>query len=246
MQTGDENRRKALENLAVPPERARFFEELRERIHEHDRAMARRWRIVSLVLAVMLLAVFASATVLAETRNSSTTTIERTLSCRISSRDAVYVSANVSFHINGDALNPARDVPGRVDVTTWPWQSNPEDARSPVLGQLTFSATRDTPTVDRVRCAASHANVPFTAAHLVSQGTVTAAFNGGTQRVCSGAGRALIHYRITEVGGIPSKAQVAIREADARKAALAYIQWTTKKATVFTRSSCSPFRYIVP
>ena len=248
MPTIEDETRDALRRLSAPPERARFFEQLRHRMQEQDRRAARHWRAIGLALAAVVLAVVAAASVLAaETHRSAATKVvlERTVSCRVLPRThAVYIAAYVTLHVSGDANNPPRVFAGHVDVTTLPWKTHPSDPMSPLRGQFSFATNANSLTVDQARCNRSPLSVPFNPAGLSSNGTQTQSFNGGIQQVCTGAARVLIHYRVTEAGGAPLQAQVAIRDDDRRRRPLAYIEWSPKRVTTFTRSTCSPYRYI--
>jgi hypothetical protein len=239
----------ALLRLSVLPERPRFFDELRNRMQEHDRASARRWRLAAIVAAAVAISVVAAASVLAaQTLRSSATgktaVVDRTIACRVAPTHAVYVSGSVDIHVDANNTNTARFYPGVASVTTWPRYATPNDTRSAILGQLSINSAEKGITVDPLRCRTSRQSVPLRPAGLPSNGTDTAHFLGGTYRVCAGAGRVFVHYRVTEVGGMPQKAQVAVRSDNRRTTPLAYIDWTPKRVTTFTPTTCNPFQYI--
>jgi hypothetical protein len=239
----------ALRRLSVPPERPRFFDELRNRMQEHDRASARRWRLTAIAAAAVAISVVAAASVLgAQTLRSSatgkTTVVDRTIACRVAPTHAVYVSGSVDIHASADHNNPARFYPGVASVTTWPRYATPNDPRSAILGQFTLNGSEKGITVDPLRCRTSRNSVALLPAGLPSNGTDTASFLGGIQRVCDGAGRVLVHYRVTEVDGVPQQAHVAVRDDNRRAKPLAYIDWTTKRVTTYTPAACLPYRYI--
>jgi hypothetical protein len=249
MPTLEDETRDALRRLSVPAERQRFFEELRSRMQEHDRASARRWRLTSMAAAAVAISAVAAASVLAaQTRHSSatgkTTVVDRTISCQVAPTHAVYVAASVDIHASPDHNNPARFFPALVGVTTWPRYATPNDPRSAILGQLALNGSEKGITVDPLRCRTSRNSVALLPAGLPSNGTDTASFLGGVQRVCDGAGRVLVHYRVTEVDGVPQQAHVAVRDDDRRAKPLAYIDWTTKRVTTYTPAACLPYRYI--
>jgi hypothetical protein len=249
MPTLDDKTRDALRRLSVPPERPRFFEELRGRMQEHDRASARRWRSTGMAAAAVAISAVAAASVLAaQTRDSSPTgksvVIDRTISCQVAPTRAVYVSGSVDIHASADHNNPARFFPAVVGVTTWPRYATPDDTRSAILGQFSINSTQKGIVVDPLRCRRSQKSVPLRPAGLPSNGTDTAKFLGGAYRVCDGAGRVLVHYRVTELGGVPKQAQVAVRNDNERMTPLAYVDWTTKRVTTYTPADCSPFQYI--
>jgi hypothetical protein len=249
MPTLEDETRDALRRLSVPAERQRFFEELRSGMQEHDRASARRWRLTSMAAAAVAISAVAAASVLAaQARHSSatgkTTVVDRTISCQVAPTHAVYVAASVDIHASPDHNNPARFFPALVGVTTWPRYATPNDTRSAILGQFSINSAEKGITVDPLRCRTSRQSVPLRPAGLPSNGTDTAHFLGGTYRVCAGAGRVFVHYRVTEVGGVPQKAQVAARNDDRRTTPLAYIDWTPKRVTTFTPAVCNPFQYL--
>jgi hypothetical protein len=240
----------ALRRLSVPAEGPRFFEELRGRMQEHDRAAARRWRLTSLALGAAAVSALAAASVLAAASIHSapagkTAVVDRTISCRVApTQYGVYVAAWVTIHRAADQNNPAYLFPANVGVTTWQRNAKPNDPRSPLIGQLAFNSAKKGVFVDRVRCRSSKRRVPLGPARLPSNGTNTESFKGGIQQVCRGAARILVHYRVTETGGVPQKAQVAVRDDNRRLTPLAYLDWTPKRVTTFTPISCSTYQSI--
>lgn len=245
----EDETREALRRLAVPPERARFFDELRGRMQEHDRAAARRWRLTSLALGAAAVSALAAASVLAATSGHSaasgkTSVVDRTISCQVAPTHQVYVGAWVTIHRAADQNNPAYVFPASVGVTTWQRNANPSDPRSPLIGQLAFNSSKKGIFVDRLRCAGSRRHVPLGSAGLPSNGTNTESFKGGIQQVCRSVTRILIHYRVTEVGGRPRQAKVAIRSDNARMTPLAYVDWTPKRVTSFTPINCTTYQSI--
>jgi hypothetical protein len=77
----DDRVRAALERLADPPERDRFFDELWEKAEANARRAARRWRRTSLVFAGVVVAASTAAGVLALGRANGPALVDRTLSC---------------------------------------------------------------------------------------------------------------------------------------------------------------------
>lgn len=245
----EDETKEALRRLSVPAERPRFFDELRGRMLEHDRAAARRWRLTSLALGAAAAAALAAASVLAATSGHSvasgkTTVVDRTISCRVAATHQVYVDALVTIHQAAEQNNPAYVFPANVGVATWPRYAKPNDTQSAILGQFGFKATKKGVTVDRLRCKTSAKRVPLRAAGLPSNGTNTESFKGGIRQLCPARPRVLIHYHVTEAGGLPQKAQVAVRNDNARRTPIAYIDWTAKRVTSFTPISCSTYPYM--
>lgn len=244
----EDETRDELRRLSVPPERPRFFDELRNRMQEHDRASARRWRLIGIAAAAIAISVVAAASVLAaQTLRSSpagkTSVIDRTVSCAVAPTHAVYVSAAVEIHVSANQTSPAQTYPAVAGVTTWPRYAKPNDT-SVIVGQFNVNGAEKGIRVDALRCRPSRKSVPLRPAGLPSNGTVTASFLGRTDRVCRGAGRVLVHYRVTDAGGVPQKAQIAVRNDGRRAKPLAYIDWSVKRATTYAAASCSPFQYI--
>lgn len=245
----EDETREALRRLSVPPERPRFFEELRVRLQEHDRAAARRWRLTAIGAAAIAVVAVAAASVLAASSggpstSGKTTVVDRTISCQVAPTRQVYVDAWVTRHVGAEQNNPARDLPALVGVATWPRYAKPNDTRSAIVGQFGFNAANKGLVVDGVRCRTSHERVPLRPGDLPANGTATASFKGGIGQLCPAAGRVLVHYRVNQTGGIPQRAQVAIRDDDKRLTPLAYIDWTPKRVTTFTPNSCSTYPYV--
>lgn len=234
---------RTLARFPVPPERPRFFEELRDRMQEHDRESARRWRRVSATLAAVAAAAIASAAVLAATvvRSGGTTVVDRTISCQVQFLTTAHALDVQASTFSENPSSPSGTAPASVGVTTFARKVDPSDPKSSWVAQLAFQSVKNSLSVDRVKCRPSRRQVPFTSKGLTSNGTQTPTFKGGIQQRCISASRALIHYRIVETGGVPERAQVAVRNEDARFAPIAYIEWAPNRVTSYTESNCVPY-----
>src|SRR4051795_47675 len=77
----DEYARRIVDELDVPPESPRFFDELHQRLEADDRRSARRWRRAAFAFAVIALAAIAAAAVIAATPQAAANGLDRTLQC---------------------------------------------------------------------------------------------------------------------------------------------------------------------
>lgn len=235
---------RALARFPVAPEAPRFFEGLRERMSEHDRALARRWRRVSVALALVSVMAIAAAAVLAASSASSgpasTRVVDRTISCPVQFlQNAHALDIGASTEIDNTTLPPAMRV-ANLDVFTVLRHTNPKDPRSFFVPQLEFLSRKDSLKTDTPFCRGSRRHVPLRSAGLPSNGTLTPSFVGRVNVRCIAAARALIRFRVTETGGVPTRAQVAIRNDDARTSPIAYLSWAPRRLTSFLENRCVP------
>ena len=231
--------RRALERIPLV-ERPGFFDALRIGMQEHDRRVARRWRRVSAALGVIAVAAVAATAVLAATAVSGAVprVADETLSCAIQVRTSAHA---LDVSAVTENTNPAaRTSAAYFDVYTFTKKatSNPS---SPFVPQVEFGSVLDSLKIDRSLCRPSHRSVALRPSGLTPNGTVTPTFQGGFEQRCITAARALIRFRLSEVGGVPTRAQVAIRDDNAKETPIAYVVWTPKRISYSLEDNCLPY-----
>lgn len=225
-----------LGRLAAPEPRPGFHDELWERVEAAERAATRRWRRTSIALAVVAVSAVAAATALAATLASSqrTSVIDKTLSCATElqgQRPVIWVQANVK----------TQQIPvASLEVLTTPDTNSA--ATSPASQQLAVAAAKDGFGVDDATCAPSHRRVPLAASGLPASTTITTTFLGSFWQSCAIADRAhadrvLLHVHVTLAGGVPTRAELAVRN-EATNKAIGYIVWTATRVSSFFAQTC--------
>ena len=232
---------RALEQLSLAPQRPSFFDTLRVRMHEHDRRAARRWRRMSAVLGVIAAAAVAATAVLASTvahSSVSTRVVDQTLSCAVQLRTSAHALDVSAETENTDPA--ARTSAAYLDVYTFTKKAT-SNLSSPFVPQVEFGSVLDSLKVDRSLCRPSHRSVALRPSGLTPNGTVTPTFQGGFEQRCITAARALIRLRLSEVGGVPTRAQVAIRDDNAKETPIAYVVWGPKRISYSLEDNCVPY-----
>ena len=231
-----------LGRLAAPQPRPGFHDELWERVEAAERAATRRWRRTSIALAVVAVSAVAAATALAATLTSSqrASVIDETLSCATTlqgQRPLIWVQAHVK----------TRQIPvAGFDVETTPGgNSVVAGAPNAVTQQLAVAAAKDGFGVDDVTCAPSHRRVQLAAAGLPASTTITTTFIGSFWESCAiadraRADRALLHVHVTLADGVPTRAQLAVRN-EATNKPIAYVVWTPTRVSSFFAQACKVF-----
>lgn len=210
----DEDVRRELERLSLPPEDPEFFDRLRSGLRERDRTSVRRWRAATVTLAAVAAAAVAAAAV--ATARGGGAVLDRTLSCK-----------------------PAGDVPG---VTFDAWPESPSSARAGVqigsgAGLVRFESGVAGFVLDGARCRATGADVPFSRGSLSSVSALSIGYTPFRAR-CFPAGRLLVRVRLALDGeGRPRRAVVALRAAaDGRP--LALVRWQPDLVQARTGADC--------
>lgn len=234
--------REVLEQLAeqAPPARDRFDEELWERVGVGERATRRRWRVAMVAAATLAIAAVGATGVFALRGTPAGTTIDRTISCRLTS-----TLASASFRIGANIKEPPAYAgggvvaqPGEVwvgtDALTYAGASKqltPTAGGSPVkTGYYT----------DDTVCASSRTAVALSHAGLPSLGTFSRAGNTQMSENCSVAPNSVLTIRLHVVlskPGAPASAQLAIRGGK-HPHPLAFVNWTPTRFTAYAAAAC--------
>ena len=241
MAESDEHERwldERLDRLVAPREPSGFADELWERVRAAEHAAARRWRLTSIALGVVAVAAVAAAAALAATLAASPakTTIDRTVSCATAlqgQRPAIWLWGNVRTELSPVASMQVLPVGPTLVAGVWKLPTP----------DLSFATAKDSFVVDRAACAPSRLRVPFSAAGLTASIPITTTFKGEFRESCVVADRAradpvLLHVHLDLSAGVPTRAELAIRNAVTGKP-FAYVVWTPKRVTSSFAPSCS-------
>jgi len=229
----DERVRDALERMPVPPERPGFFDELWEEAQARERAAARRWRRISLMLALVAAAAISSAGVIAGTTSSNA--VDITASCVPDLQGGL--PAFIVHAAPGAKPKPGADVnakpPPGFDIVSSVWLET--GAQMKLFG---FSSMFSGYQLNRLRCATSKAHVTLTAGKLPRAGVFTYPSYVELRKRCVGFGPFLFRVHIANNGeGTPQKAQLAV--ATKRGKPLVFVDWTPARVVTYSSTACS-------
>jgi hypothetical protein len=229
MPATDEEVREWLGRLTVPPEPPRFFEELRARMQEQDRASAHRWRLVATAVAAVALSASAAAAVVAATGGAGST-VDRTVSCQVVSNVAVSAGARVAA------------VPATVQAAEF--DAVPRDAGLPIgpfTALFVASTVQKGYSLDGTLCHPASATLPLGRGSLPSAGAVRRGYYRGFSAVCVFKGRVLMRVRVKLAGnGSATKAELGLFRAGGPKPRpLAYVDWSPDLVRPYLSPRCT-------
>ncbi|MHB8470118.1 MAG: hypothetical protein ACYDCH_10240 [Gaiellaceae bacterium] len=219
-----ESVREALRRLSVPPESPQFFEELQERMREHDRAAARRWRGTTVALAAVAVSAIAAAAVMAATFSGGST-VERTVSC---------ATKSAAVEISASATNPISRAAGAgisAGLTN--------TAKSSLLA---FDTNHGGFVLSAAACRTVKETVPLARSGLPSTGVYRAGNYASLDGHCTAPARVLLHVRLhLDSAGKPQNATFAVWQA-AKQTKLAkpiaFIQWSPQRTLTYLSPRC--------
>jgi hypothetical protein len=223
-----------------------FDEELWRRIGAHERAAARRARVVAAVATAIAIAATSAAGVLAFGGGArGLSTVDRTLTCPVPERGGVNllklfarVKGSPPTTLQGYELsNPATvevDA-GRMLLFT---------AGVPHIYQATYAgaspALKGGYTFDERACVQAR-SIPLTAAGLQSAGTFRGTHGAGLARECWLAPLSTIRLRVTVTNsGVPVAAKLALRSGKKLRP-IAYVDWTPTLVRAWATSDCHEY-----
>jgi hypothetical protein len=235
----DEWIRAALERAPVPEQSPRFFADLWEAAQARERAAARRWRRVSLVLALVAAAAVSSAAVLAASPRSTSATVDVRGVCAAQEQGGIpafIVGAIVSGPRKPGKPSTVKPPPGfHVDPTAWITTTPgfvPDTA--PVFS---FSTQASGYQLDRRSCPPTSASIPLAREGLGNPVHLDAKSLRLVVR-CLGPARFAFRARITnDRYGVPIRAQIAAANARTGKQ-LVYIAWSPTRVDGWSAASC--------
>lgn len=230
----DERVRRALEGMPVPADRPGFFDELWEQVQARERAAARRWRRIALVLALVAAAAISSAGILA-TAPTPKNVVDLTAVCHSGIQGGLpvfKVLANPSGPPPPGDVGAAHPPPGFKVATG----VSIEDGLQEQL--LSFSSQFSGYQLDRRRCASDKHHVDFSRKGLESAGVYHFGDYVSLARRCLGYTRFVFRVRIVSSDeGAPQSAKLAVVSAKTGKP-LMYVQWSQQVATGYAAPAC--------
>jgi hypothetical protein len=237
----DEWIRATLERARVPDESPTFFDELWETAQARERAAARRWRRVSLALAVAAVIAISSAAVLAASSPSRGTTgvVDVRGVCAATQMGGITVfsvGARPSNRPTSPSQINVKPPPGfHVDPSLWLQNGDP------MYGAIVFSLTPfySGYQLDRRSCTPTGLAIRLSRSGLSDASRVHLT-EPSTQLVkrCLGVGRFAFRVRIvSDKTGVPVSAQLAVVRARTGKP-LAYDRWTASRVDGWSAPSC--------
>jgi hypothetical protein len=236
MNERDDVVRRALERLHVPPESSGFFDELWERAQAREQAATRRWRRISLALAVVALAAIASAAVLAAAPSAATNVIDVRGVCPSGIQGGLPV---FTVHAEpGDRPEPGASPiphppPGFFVQYSVYLTTVGLEGRFFGLSSL-FSGYQ----LDRRGCPATRARIDLSHKGMANEGTFVHGDYTSFHQRCVDVARFAFRVRITtNTDGVPTKAELAVVRAKTGTP-LVYVLWTPEKVTGWSTPRC--------
>jgi hypothetical protein len=230
----DEHVRIALEQMHVPPDPPQFFDELWERVQARERAAARRWRRISLVLALVAAGAISSAGILAAAPTPRNVVDLRAV-CQAGPQGGLPVFTVLGIPSGpppAGAVGPAHPPPGFKVASG----VSIEDGLQAQI--LSFSSLFSGYQLDRRRCGAEKRSISFSHSGLDPVGTFHFGDYVSVGRRCLGFARFAFRVRITTSDqGLPEKAQLVVVTTKTRKP-LVYLQWSQQTVTGYAAPKC--------
>jgi len=234
--------REALERVAsnAPPPRRGFDHELWELVDARRRRGQLRWRLAAVGLSTLALVGVGATGVFAVRGTPDGTTVDRTISCRLTS-----TLASASFRVGADIKEPPEHVGGGLT-------QQPGDVWVGTDALMYAGASKLlTPTVgakpiktgyyfDGTVCGGSRQAIAFSKTGLAALGSFSRAGNTQLARTCSVAPNSLLTVRLRIVlstPGTPASAQLAIRGGK-HPHPLALVTWTPTRFTAYAAAAC--------
>jgi hypothetical protein len=216
--------RGTLERIVPPPTSVGFHDRLAARIRSSERAVSRRWRRISAVLAVATIAATTAAAVLAFGRDSNV--LDRTLRCPVQPHGGLpYLSLIADPTMPGTA--PGTSFPASVSLTTG-------DNKQ----LFAFDTAHSGLVLDNSSCHAAR-TFALARAGLPSSGVFKGGQSVGFNFNCYLAGPVVFRLRVVrDRSGTPTNATLAVRIGKHSRP-IAYVVWTPKRVAAYATARCS-------
>jgi hypothetical protein len=195
----------------------------------------RRIGIVGLLAAALGAAeVGVHATSAASTRAARATTTDATYSCRVRRAHFIDLSASVTLPPTDNRAQPG------VLVLTTGVRSVTKDGTTTTVAQVGLRAVKHGSKIDKKSCVRVAKRIPLKSKGLPGPAiTVTPTHQGFDNEQCGTKARVLVRLRLQMTNQIPSHALLAVRNDDAKRRPIAFYNWSPRKLTIYTGSSCS-------
>lgn len=232
--------RETLERIVAPPRSPGFHDGLSDRIQASQRARLRRWRAAALVATAAAIAAASAAGVLAVSRASGNTTIDRTISCRVITQlDSG--SLDLAAQVKGPPVSDNGGTftqPGSILIAA-EQMVYAAISTSKEIVVLPGKTIKTGYFFNNTVCTRATA-IQLSRSGLPSLGVFSHAGNTQLSESCLVAANSLATVRLRVVlsaSGAPVAAQLAVR-AGKRQRPLAFIGWTPTRFTAFASAAC--------
>jgi hypothetical protein len=228
--------RAALERAQVPDESPSFFADLWEAAQARERAAVRRWRRVSLVLALLAAAAISSAAVLAASPAAANVVdVRGVCAAQIVGGIPVFSVTAVPSGRPPKKLVNVKPPPGfHVDPSLFLTTGHEFDA-PPLFSLSTYFSGYQ---LDRRTCTPTRSAIALTHSALPADGVSATDKNSRIHFRCLGAGTFAFRLRIVnDKSGVPASAQVAVVRAKTGKP-IVYVEWSPTRVDGWAAPSC--------
>jgi hypothetical protein len=230
--------RAALERMPVPPESPAFFDDLWEAAQARERAAARRWRRISLALALVAAAAISSAAVLAAAPSSASTAVDVRGVCVAQEQGGIpafIVGAFVGGPRRGGP--PAKKPPPGFHVDPTVWITTTQGFVPNTAPVFSLNSVFSGYQLDRRACPPTSMAIVLSHRGLGNPVHLDAE-NLRLVRRCLGPAHFAFRVRITnDRSGIPIRVQMAVVNARTAKP-LAYLTWSPSRVDGWSADSC--------
>lgn len=234
--------REALEQLAsqAPPARWGFDDELWELIDARGRSTRLRWRLAAVALSALAIAGVGATGVFALRSTPAGTTVDRTISCRLTS-----TLASASFRIGADIKEPSARVGGGLTQQPGELWAGTDSLMYAGASKLLTPSVGAKPVkqgyyFDSTLCGRAQRPIALSRTGLPSLGSFSRAGNTQLAQTCSVAPSSVLTIRLRIVlskPGTPASAQLSIRGGK-HSHPLAFVSWTPTRFTAYAAAAC--------
>jgi hypothetical protein len=230
--------RAALGRVPVPPESPTFFDDLWEAAQARERAAARRWRRVSVALALVAAAAISSAAVLAAAPNSASTTVDVRGVCAAEEQGGIPAFIVGAF-ISGPRRPgpPAKKPPPGFHVDPTVWITTTQGLLPNTAPVFSLNSVFSGYQLDRRACPPTSLKIDLTHEGLGNPVHLDAK-NLQLVRRCLGPAHFAFRVHITnDRSGIPIRVQLAVVNARTARR-IAYLTWSPSRIDGWSADSC--------
>jgi hypothetical protein len=192
------------------------------------------WLVVLLAAALGAAAVGVHGSSAAQSRPSArASTLDATYSCRVSRLHyaSLYASATLP-PVKG------KPQPGVLGLTTGT-KSVTKNGTTTTVSQVSISAAKDSLRVDKSSCRRVKQQIPLKSKGIPGPPTTaTPTFRGFINEQCPTAARVLVRLHLKLTDATPTHALLAIRNDNAKRHPIAFFNWSPRKVTAYTGTSC--------
>jgi hypothetical protein len=161
-------------------------------------------------------------------------TVDVTYSCPVQKAKVVDVYA-------GTAFKPAHSTttsPGALGFDTG-IKTKTVDGTTTTKAQASVVPKKNGVTIDKKACTKLKKKLPLSAKGLPILVTATPTFRGYTSQACDSAKTIVFRLQVHIIGGKPTSAVLAVRNADKKSKPIAFVHWRPKKISAHFSNGCT-------